>query len=95
MIAVRRLLLLAVLGVLALALTGVAEARIDRPAVTPQGLRAFLLRTDEPVKHEFDRTPSFAWAPVRGAIRVRIRAGDQQVVHGKLDRLVERERRIR
>ena len=69
MIAVRRLLLLAVFGVLALALTGVAEARIDRPAVTPQGLRAFLLRTDEPVKHEFDRTPSFAWMPVRGAIR--------------------------
>ena len=69
MIAVRRLLLLAVFGVLALALTGVAEARIDRPAVTPQGLRAFLLRTDEPVKHEFDRTPSFAWTPVRGAIR--------------------------
>jgi hypothetical protein len=69
MIAVRRLLLLAVLGVLALALSGVAEARIDRPAVTPQGLKAFLLRADEPVKHEFDRTPSFAWLPVRGAIR--------------------------
>ena len=69
MLAVRRLLLLAVLGVLALALSGVAEARIDRPAVTPQGLTAFLLRADEPVKHEFDRTPSFAWLPVRGAIR--------------------------
>ena len=37
--------------------------------ITPQGLKAFLLRTDEPVKHEFDRTPSFAWLPVRGAIR--------------------------
>ncbi len=95
MIAVRRLLLLAVFGVLGLALTGVAEARIDRPAVTPQGLKAFLLRTDEPVKHEFDRTPSFAWVPVRGAHPVRIRAGDQQVVHGELDRLVERERRVR
>jgi hypothetical protein len=70
MIAVRRFLLLAVLGVLSLALSGVAEARIDRPAaVTPQGLTAFLLRTDEPVKHEFDRTPSFAWLPVRGALR--------------------------
>ncbi len=69
MIAVRRLVLLAVFGVLGLALTGVAEARIDRPAVTPQGLKAFLLRTDEPVKHEFDRTPSFAWVPVRGALR--------------------------
>ena len=71
MIAVRRLLVLAVLGVLGLALSGAAEARIDRPAVTPQGLKAFLLRTDEPVnaKHEFNRTPSFAWLPVRGAIR--------------------------
>jgi hypothetical protein len=69
MIAVRRLLLLAVLGVLALALSGVAEARIDRQEITPQGLTAFLLRTDEPVKHEFDRTPSFAWLPVRGALR--------------------------
>ena len=69
MIAVRRLLLLAVFGVLGLALSGAAEARIDRPAVTPQGLKAFLLRSDEPVKHEFNRTPSFAWLPVRGAIR--------------------------
>jgi hypothetical protein len=69
MIAVRRLLLLAVLGVLALALSGIAEARIDRQEITPQGLTAFLLRTDEPVKHEFDRTPSFAWLPVRGALR--------------------------
>jgi hypothetical protein len=69
MIAVRRLLVLAAFGVLTLALSGVAEARIDRPAITPQGLKAFLLRSDEPVKHEFNRTPSFAWLPVRGAIR--------------------------
>lgn len=69
MIAVRRFLLLAVFGVLGLALSGVAQARIDRPAITPQGLKAFLLRTDEPVKHEFNRTPSFAWLPVRGAMR--------------------------
>jgi len=69
MIAVRRLRLLAVFGVLGLALSGAAAARIDRPAVTPQGLKAFLLRSDEPVKHEFNRTPSFAWLPVRGAIR--------------------------
>ena len=69
MIAVRRLLLLAVFAVLALVSTGVAEARIDRPAVTPKGLTAFLLRSDEPAKHEFARTPSFAWKPVRGALR--------------------------
>ena len=40
MLAVRRSLSLALLGLLALALTGVAEARIDRPAVAaPQGLQ--------------------------------------------------------
>jgi hypothetical protein len=48
MIAVRRLLVLAAFGALTLALSGVAEARIDRPAITPQGLTAFLLRSDEP-----------------------------------------------
>jgi hypothetical protein len=69
MVAVRHLAALAVLGVLALALTGVAEARIDRPEVMPQGLKGFLLRTDESTKHEFNRTPSFAWLPVRGALR--------------------------
>jgi len=30
----------------------------------PTGLRAFLLRADEPILHEFSRTPSFSWAPV-------------------------------
>jgi hypothetical protein len=70
MLAVRPLLSLALLGLLALGLTGAAEARIEREtAAAPQGLKAFLLRTDERVKHEFDRTPSFAWRPVRGALR--------------------------
>ncbi len=45
-----------------------AGARRRGPAA-PQGLKAFLLRADEPVKHEFARTPSFSWLPVRGAIR--------------------------
>ena len=30
----------------------------------PKGLRAFLLRADEPIVHEFSRTPSFSWLPV-------------------------------
>ena len=30
----------------------------------PSGLRAFLLRADEPVIHEYSRTPSFSWLPV-------------------------------
>lgn len=34
----------------------------------PKNLRGFLLRVDEPLVHSFPRTPSFAWAPVRGAL---------------------------
>jgi hypothetical protein len=30
----------------------------------PAGLRAFLLRADEPLTHDYSRTPSFAWRPV-------------------------------
>jgi hypothetical protein len=35
----------------------------------PAGVKAFLLRADEPAGHTFSRTPSFAWQPVRGARR--------------------------
>ena len=34
----------------------------------PAGLKAFLLRADEPAGHSFSRTPSFAWNPVSGAV---------------------------
>lgn len=60
---------LAFLCVIALVLTGSVQARTTGAAAAPDGLKAFLLRADEPVKHEFNRTPSFAWLPVRGAIR--------------------------
>jgi hypothetical protein len=29
----------------------------------PSGLHAFLLRVDEPIAHQYPRTPSFAWTP--------------------------------
>jgi hypothetical protein len=35
----------------------------------PRGLKAFLLRANEPAGHTFSRTPSFAWKPVRSAVR--------------------------
>jgi hypothetical protein len=35
----------------------------------PGGLKAFLLRASESGAHEFPRTPSFTWSPVRGATR--------------------------
>src|SRR4051812_27531716 len=50
-----------------LALCGSAGAHASGKA--PTGLRAFLLRADEPVVHTFSRTPSFGWNPVSGARR--------------------------
>ena len=47
---------------------GVKPAPVNKlTAVT--GVKAFLLRADEPVTHTFSRTPAFAWQPVRGAVR--------------------------
>jgi len=65
--------LLLVASLVALVLAGPAGARpgpvpIKQP-VSPQGVKAFLLRADEPAGHTFSRTPSFAWHPVRGAVR--------------------------
>jgi hypothetical protein len=55
--------------VLALALPASASAR---PAATsakaPTGLKAFLLRYDEPAKRNFSRTPSLGWKPVPQAM---------------------------
>ena len=31
----------------------------------PTGLRAFLLRADEQVQHQYPRTPSFSWRPAQ------------------------------
>jgi len=61
---------LILLCALILGLPATAHARVDagRPAA-PTGLKAFLLRAEEPTRHEFSRTPSFAWSPVRGTLR--------------------------
>jgi hypothetical protein len=64
-----RIARLAVICLAALALTGAVQARTAAAPAAPQGLKAFLLRADEPAGHEFSRTPSFAWLPVRGAMR--------------------------
>jgi uncharacterized membrane protein YgcG len=53
-----------------LAFAASAEAGVKPIAGSaPIGLRAFLLRADEPARESFPRTPSFAWSPVRGALR--------------------------
>ena len=50
-------------------LSGSALAQGSRTLSAPQSLKPFLLRANEAPVHEFSRTPSFSWSPVRGAIR--------------------------
>ncbi|RDI75668.1 hypothetical protein Gocc_0087 [Gaiella occulta] len=50
-------------------LSGSALAQSTTSLGPPQGLKPFLLRASEPAIHVFPRTPSFSWAPVRGAYR--------------------------
>jgi hypothetical protein len=57
-----------VLSALALTLlSGSALARGEASTGAPSSLKGFLLRANEPVTHDFPRTPSFSWQPVRGA----------------------------
>ena len=58
-------LLLALLTTLVLVSSANAAPSASKAA--PHSLHGFLFRADEPVRHEFSRTPSFAWAPVPGA----------------------------
>jgi hypothetical protein len=65
----RRLFPVCCLAVLAATLiAGSALAKGDSLS-SPTGLHAFLLRANEPVRHEFQRTPAFSWSPVSGASR--------------------------
>jgi hypothetical protein len=59
----------AVISLAALAVTGSVQAGLAAAPPAPKGLKAFLLRANEPAQHEFSRTPAFSWAPVRGTIR--------------------------
>jgi len=57
------------LAALALALALPASAPARRAASkAPTGLKAFLLRYDEPTSHTFSRTPSLGWKPISGAM---------------------------
>ena len=68
----RRCARFAAASLLALVLASSASAGNAPTPITatssPRGLKAFLLRADEPAGHTFSRTPSFAWQPVRGAV---------------------------
>ena len=59
--------LAAIFAVLITAATLVAGAS-SADVAPPKGLHGFMLRADEPLTTDFDRTPSFAWNPVPGAI---------------------------
>ncbi|MCY7301996.1 MAG: hypothetical protein LH654_02975 [Thermoleophilia bacterium] len=50
-------------------LSASALAQSERSLSTPGNLKPFLLKASEASIHEFSRTPSFSWKPVRGAVR--------------------------
>ena len=52
-----------ILTLLALSATVLVPAAQSAPLAAPASLRAFLLRSDEPITNSFPRTPSFAWTP--------------------------------
>ena len=55
-----------------LSLAGAPTASAAKPLKAPKGLKAFLLRANEPealYNRSFPRTPAFAWSPVKGAKR--------------------------
>jgi hypothetical protein len=66
------------LTLLVLATVAFVPAAQTAPLVAPTGLRAFLLRADEPITDTFPRTPSFAWAPYDNA-----RSYDFELATGK------------
>jgi len=49
--------------------SGSAFAQHAKGISAPSSLKPFLLRASEPAAHEFPRTPSFSWSPIRGASR--------------------------
>jgi hypothetical protein len=51
------------LTLLAFSATVLVPAAQTAPLAAPTGLRAFLLRADQPIADTFPRTPSFAWTP--------------------------------
>ena len=64
-----RLTVAGVLALLALSV-GVQSASAAKPLKAHSGLKAFLLRVNEPdalYNRNFPRTPAFAWNPVAGA----------------------------
>src|SRR3954463_10668351 len=64
-----RVLALAAVCLSMLGVVSAADAATPVKGAAPARLHGFLLRADEPVENSFPRTPSFAWAPVPGAVR--------------------------
>ncbi len=50
-------------------LSGSAIAQRSAGVNAPSSLKPFLLRASEPAARDFPRTPSFSWAPTKGATR--------------------------
>src|SRR3954471_13391491 len=64
-----RVLAIAAVCLSMLGVVSAAGAATPVKGAAPARLHGFLLRADEPVENSFPRTPSFAWAPVPGAVR--------------------------
>src|SRR3954469_739822 len=64
-----RVLAIAAVCLSMLGVVSAAGAATPVKGAAPARLHGFLLRADEPVQNSFPRTPSFAWAPVAGAVR--------------------------
>src|SRR5438128_2731294 len=57
------------LGILAALAAGSLAGASTAAVAAPTGLHGFLLFANESQTSVFHRTPSFAWKPVRGAVR--------------------------
>ncbi|HEY2355713.1 MAG TPA: hypothetical protein VGH79_12530 [Gaiellaceae bacterium] len=57
------------LGILAAAVATSIVGSSSAAVAAPTGLHGFMLRANEGTATSFHRTPSFAWKPVRGAVR--------------------------
>src|SRR3954463_4766908 len=64
-----RVLAIAAVCLSMIGVVSAAGAATPVKGAAPARLHGFLLRADEPVENSFPRTPSFAWAPVPGAVR--------------------------
>ena len=78
-------------SLLALAAVSLVPGAQTAAPAGPTGLRAFLLRADEPALDTFPRTPSFDWAPYERATSYDFELATSKTFDDSDDRLVDRQ----